>query len=449
MPDMQNVGWPAGPEAMTDGLEASVARHVAQVARVLRPAAAAFTAEIVDRCTREIPAIADDDVQLLSDSVAENVTTALHIMQHGISVEHVQTAVVTTQYARYLARRGTPVHALIEAYQLGHNTMLTAALEQSITQAGDPQLRQAATHYLVALGSAFMNRVIDQVVEAYNAEREVAAGPTPDQCANDVQAVLDGDWAAVANIEDRLGYRLRGAHVGLVLWCLGQPDEGALAALNEMAAGLANRVSCEGTALVVRRDDTSSLAVWLPLDDARSPGREVFQRALAEAKVDARIAVGSPARNLAGFRSTHRQALRIQVLGRAAGDLCPAVVAAEDVGPAALMISDGDPALSWAARTLGDLATDDARHRELRETFHAFLAAGGSYTTAAARLDVHKNTVVNRVRRAEALLGTATGSRLDVELALALCSWVGVAALAGHEFVTEGTSLPTAASGGF
>lgn len=51
-----------------------------------------------------------------------------------------------------------------------------------------------------------------------------------------------------------------------------------------------------------------------------------------------------------------------------------------------------------------------------------FLQASGSYTEAAARLHLHKNTVHYRVRKAEELRGRPlTDGRLDVEIALLAC----------------------------
>ena len=50
---------------------------------------------------------------------------------------------------------------------------------------------------------------------------------------------------------------------------------------------------------------------------------------------------------------------------------------------------------------------------QLRDTVRVFPDCGGSYTQAAARLHLHKNTVHYRVRKAEELRGRpspATGS---------------------------------------
>jgi DNA-binding PucR family transcriptional regulator len=50
------------------------------------------------------------------------------------------------------------------------------------------------------------------------------------------------------------------------------------------------------------------------------------------------------------------------------------------------------------------------------------LEANGSYVEAAARMHVHKNTVLYRVRKAEELLGRpVTDGRLAIEVALLAC----------------------------
>jgi len=77
-------------------------------------------------------------------------------------------------------------------------------------------------------------------------------------------------------------------------------------------------------------------------------------------------------------------------------------------------------------RTLGDLARDDDGMARLRETVRIFLETGGSFTDAATRLHLHKNTVHYRVRKAEEIRGRPlTDSRLDVEVALVACQQLG------------------------
>src|SRR5450756_1270242 len=80
----------------------------------------------------------------------------------------------------------------------------------------------------------------------------------------------------------------------------------------------------------------------------------------------------------------------------------------------------------WVQTTLGSLAIDDENHERLRETLRVFLAVGSSYTAAATELTMHKNSVKYRVERASQERGRPIGhDRMDVELALAACHWLG------------------------
>lgn len=80
--------------------------------------------------------------------------------------------------------------------------------------------------------------------------------------------------------------------------------------------------------------------------------------------------------------------------------------------------------------TLGALAIDDDQHARLRTTVRVFLTTGGSYTSTAERLTMHRNTVHYRVNRAEEMRGRPIQSdRLDVELALLACESLGPAVL--------------------
>jgi hypothetical protein len=81
------------------------------------------------------------------------------------------------------------------------------------------------------------------------------------------------------------------------------------------------------------------------------------------------------------------------------------------------------PACSSTAATPcvcgSELARKDESMARLRETLQVLLEANGSYTEAAARMHVHKNTVLHRVRKAEELLSRpVTDGRLAIEVAL-------------------------------
>jgi DNA-binding PucR family transcriptional regulator len=139
------------------------------------------------------------------------------------------------------------------------------------------------------------------------------------------------------------------------------------------------------------------------------------------------VALGELASGLAGFRSSHRDALRARAVAEAGLHTAPSVVEFEHVAIAALMSDNLEDLGRWVTRTLGELARDDESMARLRETVRVFLQCGGSYTDAAALLHLHKNTVNYRARKAEEAIGhPLTERRLDIEVALLVADVLGV-----------------------
>jgi DNA-binding PucR family transcriptional regulator len=95
-----------------------------------------------------------------------------------------------------------------------------------------------------------------------------------------------------------------------------------------------------------------------------------------------------------------------------------------------MMCADVDSTREWVKETLGALAIDSERNARLRDTARVFLQTGGSYTSTADQLFLHRNTAQYRVQKAEELRGRSLREgRLDVELALLACHWLGGAVL--------------------
>ncbi len=84
----------------------------------------------------------------------------------------------------------------------------------------------------------------------------------------------------------------------------------------------------------------------------------------------------------------------------------------------------------WVRGVLRGLAADNENSARLRETVRVYLAHNLSNVAAGKELDLHHNSVKYRVKRAAEVRGKDfTGDRLDVELALLVCQWLGPAVL--------------------
>ena len=119
-------------------------------------------------------------------------------------------------------------------------------------------------------------------------------------------------------------------------------------------------------------------------------------------------------------------------MGALIGDSRSSVVSYARVELISLLASDLPRARAFVASQLGPLAITGGTAERLRETVLAFLVSGGSPTRVAEELFVHKNTVAERIKRAEEMLGRGVNeSPVELEAALTLAAGLGPAVL-GH-----------------
>ena len=96
-----------------------------------------------------------------------------------------------------------------------------------------------------------------------------------------------------------------------------------------------------------------------------------------------------------------------------------------DIQLVALALQDEQRAREFVARTLGTLADADA-DRELRDTLCVYIGEQFSAARAARALYTHRNTVLNRLQRAERLLPLPlAGHGLEIGVALEIAQWLG------------------------
>jgi PucR C-terminal helix-turn-helix domain/GGDEF-like domain len=411
-----------------------VEERVSAVAAAVSARATEVTDDIVALLTREIAPLDDDQrvVSLLAASVAENVATLLHVLEHAIDPGRVEAPAAAIEYARRLAQRGVPMVALVRAYRIGQARFLRWCFDELGSDAPGAVVRAEATRRMTERSFVYIDRVSEQVIEIYEQERDRWLNNRATVRAARVRAVLAGNDVDIDLTESTLGYRLRRRHLGLVAWVReatrGDDD---LLLLERTATRLAQRAGAVAKPLFIPCDESSAW-VWLALPDGDAAAAGPVPDAVEEPGV--RIALGEPASGVEGFRASHRQALLAQTVALAAGPAGRPVTAFADIRPIALMSSDVAAIRTWVLDTLGALAIDDAQHKRLRDTLRVFLSTGGSYTATAVQLTMHKNTVHYRVNRAEEIRGRSFhDDRLGLELALLACEQLGPGVLRDAE----------------
>lgn len=401
---------------------------VSRVGIVMNRNLAAVTQDLLDRLVSEVGEIAGDDrlVQLMGASIEANVDTIVHILGNGIDIENTVAPSAAVEYARRVAQRGLPVNALVRCYRLGQERFLRWCLEELQRQSDDALAVSEAALLIVSDTSAYIDRVSQHVVEVYEGERDRWLLNRNASRSARVTELLERRPVDLGATETMLGYRLRQQHVGLVVWAdRKDSDEPKLAALERAVGALADKLGCGAAPLFVPCDESSAWA-WLPLgSETTVDGTAVADFVAAEDK-PIHVAVGVVQQDAEGFARTHEQAKHAQTVALATQRSGPSATFFSEVGALALLCSSLEATKAWVADTLGALAADDEPRARLRETVRVFLAAGGSYTAAADQLNLHRNSVVYRLHKAEEELGRPLREgRLQLELALDVCHWFG------------------------
>jgi DNA-binding PucR family transcriptional regulator len=242
---------------------------------------------------------------------------------------------------------------------------------------------------------------------------EILRGSQP-ELRETVALVLDGAPITRQRAESRLGYRLNQEHTAVVVWST-EPDVD-VPKIDAVVETLTR--PWPGRPLVIR-PGASTKWVWLP-----GPADvDVDQlRGVVDTSGTVRVAVGGRADGVDGFRRSHADAIAAQRMV-AQLDSSQRVVCFDEVQLVALVTSDAEGAERFVRQTLGDLSYAP---RDVRETVLAFIEERGSIGRVAARQFTHRNAVVRRMTRAEALLPRPLADNpVQVASALQVLRWTG------------------------
>lgn len=400
-------------------MEQDVETIISSVARVIRARLPVLVPEMTEHFVQVIPEFRRDDValELMISSTVSNLHSIVDLLDHGIDPTDLAVPVAAAEYARRFARLDLSLEALLRAYRLGEHRFGRWVL-QAVRDHGELDVAQA-----IAVADCIgqrVNRYIDGIVEGlidiYREEHRAWDIRPETVRASSVRTVLASPELDVGAAEATLGAPLRGWHRAAVLWS-DQP-----AALDEVQADLARLTGLAPLSVLV---EPGCLWAWWSATGVPAITPQSFD-AIVRRRAGVRIALGSPASGLPGFRTSHEEAQRVRrLLGNGRVVETGAVDHADVAVPA--MLADQPRALrAWVGHVLGGLARDDEGAERLRTTLRVYLAVERSTNEAARRLHLHRNSVGYRVRRAEELLGRSLAEdRLGIEVALLVCHYLG------------------------
>ncbi|MEJ8278366.1 PucR family transcriptional regulator [Pseudonocardia spirodelae] len=397
-------------------MSADVDEVVAAVARDLEARLPELTTVMTDWFVEAIPEFRHDETlrRLMVASTSANLAAIVDVLVHSIPLDRITVPPAAAEYARRFAQRDLSLEALLRAYRLGEQMFAQRALDvlRSGPHRGRPDVLDA-----VSVLSDRTNRYIDQVIsgliDIYEAERRRWSTRSGAGLATRVRMVLDTDPLADAAASELLGIAVTARHTAAVVWT--PASGGAAADGHALQAGARLLYEASGRSPLTVLADSRTLWAWLSGPETVPLDTGLLRDRLPDGL---RVAIGGSAPGLDGFRGSLAEAQRARAVAEGAGDR-PSVTRFDDVAVTALLTDRSEDLRRWVSRVLAGLTADEPGTDQLRETLRVFLAVGGSYTQAAARLHLHKNTVHYRVRKAEELLGRPVGEdRLQVEVAL-------------------------------
>jgi len=312
------------------------------------------------------------------------------------------------QGARNLVRRGLDQQAL-DGYRGGQNAAWIRWMQIVFGLTSDAGEIREVLDITARSISEFVDATIRAVAREVRKERDELISGSNTERRETVTLLIDGAPIASELAESRLGYRLERGHTAVIVWSEDASPQTQL--LERAARQLAERGGAKHLLSVI----VSAGTLWGWMDAPVQSADEI-----RDLGGNIRIATGSWAAGLDGFRRSHLEAVTTQrIMARLKSHRVVAAFAEVEL----VSLVTNDPARSdeFVARTLGGLSTADAAAREV---LRVYLHEQSSVARTSARLHAHRNTVLRRLTRAQELLPRPLeASALEVAVALEVLYW--------------------------
>jgi hypothetical protein len=371
-------------------------------------------------------------VELLQASVDANINTILHLLGNHIPIEHLQPTTAAVEFALRLAQRGVPPDALVRAYHMGQDHFLGEFFAEAERADAPPQVRIDALRHVARTLFRYIDWITVYLIDRYEEERQRWSSTSGNLYSSLLHQVVAGEETDPVRFRAETAYDLAQTHVAAMIWTtVDAPTLEDLRRMERFSHTLAGVVDAPAGPIFTAVDRGLGWA-WYPRGRDGGP---LDTEAVAEAVrgTPFRLSVGLPGRGIDGFRRSHQQAEDARQLALAAPAVTGPVLSYDDRGVAvvAMLARDIDATRAWVQRVLGPLAAATEHAGRLRDTVLAYHAADGNQAETAARLNLHRNSVRYRLERAEELRGRPLADgRLDVEVALLVCHYLGTPVLA-------------------
>ena len=348
----------------------------------------------------------------LDRSVYSNIDAIFQTL-HGLRAMDDTPPPAALDFADTTAQVGIPAIELERAYRVGVGSLwaqwfdLATEHAERIDMPLAPLVRGPSMTFL-----GYIDHALVAVVQRADAVRAELHRTRSQLRRVLLLQILEGAVTeATPELDQRLDYSIGDVHLAFLV----QAHDAR--ALQRDLSELRNTADARG--MLVLQNSPKSWFVWLGRPNGFGPSQlSALRRALCRS--DLTVAVGEPSPGLQGLTQTYQQAFETAHLQEALGPTTHRCMWACDVRLESLLLRDTQRARQFVEAELGRLAANDSVADRLRQTLLTWLATG-SHVNAASLLGVHENTVRNRVRQAEELLGASLHQRrIELQVALRL-----------------------------
>ena len=372
-------------------------------------------------------------VDILGNSVTANVQTLINALHYGIEASDYEVPAIATEYARRLAQQNVPLEALVRAYRLGQTEFLRIALDEVLAIRMDAQASLMVAQQMMAKTAEYIDWVTERVIRAYSLERDHWLMQRNMLRTRNIRRLLAGKDPDNTSLDAAIGFPLRLRHIAVVAWMdAADTDADAYAQVELELRRLREYLPVSGEPLLMPADQATIWA-WFPLFSHTTAENvaAAFNSLVGSSTRHVYYSVGTIESDGHGFRVSHARAQLVRNVILASGSGTRVGNFSDPrMSVTALLAGDMSLAKDWVSFVLGPLADDDLETARLRETLEVFLTTGSNYTMAADKLHVHPNTIKYRIQKArDKLRVTTNDGRVDIAVALVLCSQLGAAVL--------------------
>jgi hypothetical protein len=342
---------------------------------------------------------------------ADHVLTATLLRLAGADTLAADTDAIDRDLARDIVTRDIPLSVITQALRSMQREWLSLLIDAAVNVGPDgirivPDLATSVTETMDAWIGAATDAIVEERRRVYLAEQI--------RIRSAIESLIAAEPVDVEAATQLLRVPLLGWHLGCAI---GTPPGGAVE--RRVLDGIVHLFAREVGSERLLRYETSAgtVHVWLTTDrPPRTPRVEDLR-----VPAPLLVGIGEPHPGTDGFRRTFLEASDALQLAASLGD--NGGVSYGDAALAIVLSRDEERARWFVEHELRGLAADTTEMADMRNTLRTFFDTRMRIAPAAERLFLHRNTLINRLERIQAVLGHRVAERsAETQAALVLAA---------------------------